>query len=286
MERKTKKTIGILIVLLVIIIVIANLIIPDEPIGDKLALIEINGPIYSSSGVIEEIHRYKENNSVKAIVIRIDSPGGIVGPVQEIYSELMKVQKSIVVSIGSTAASGGYYIACAADHIFANPGTLTGSIGVIMNFPKIGELSKKIGIDREVIKSGNYKDSGSMYRSLTPEERELFQGTVDDVYNQFVEAILAGRKHVKLTRKMVEDVADGRIMSGRQALEKKLVDELGNLDDAIEYAGKVGGIEGKPKVVKKKARKSLMERLIGVDVENKVERILKDQVSLKYELFY
>lgn len=284
--KKFIKYTGIFLVGFFIILIIYNLFAPDEPIGEKIALIEINGPIYNSRNITEQIHKYRDDKSVKAIVLRIDSPGGIVAPTQEIYRELTRVEKNIIVSMGSIATSGAYYIACAADKIFANPGTLTGSIGVILRFPNIEELSKKIGIDREVIKSGNYKDSGSIYRKLTPEEKKIFQDTVDDVYAQFIDAVLEGRKNVKLTKKQIEEIADGRVMSGRQAFNKKLVDELGSLDDAIEYAGKVGGIEGKPKVVKKKERKSLIERIIGIELANNVENILKDQISIRYELSY
>lgn len=284
--KKFIKYVGIFLVGFFIISIIYNLFAPDEPIGEKVALIEINGPIYSSRSIIEQIHKYRDNRSVKAIVLRIDSPGGIVAPSQEIYQELTKVEKSIIVSMGSIATSGAYYIACAADKIFANPGTLTGSIGVILSFPNIEELSKKIGIDREVIKSGNYKDSGSIYRKITPEEKKIFQDTVDDVYAQFIEVVLEGRKNVKLTKKQIEEIADGRVLSGRQAFNKKLVDELGDLDDAVEYAGKVGGIKGKPKIIKKKERKSLIERIIGIELADNVEQILKDQISIRYELSY
>ncbi len=287
--KKIKKFIkytGIFLAGFFIILIIYNLFAGDEPIGEKVALIEINGPIYSSRNIIEQIHKYRDNESVKAIVLRIDSPGGIVAPTQEIHRELTRVEKSVIVSMGSVAASGAYYIACAADKIFANPGTLTGSIGVILRFPNIEELSKKIGIDREVIKSGNYKDSGSIYRKLTPEEKKIFQDTVDDVYAQFIDAILEGRKNVKLTKKQIEEIADGRVLSGKQAFNKKLVDELGDLDDAIEYAGKVGGIKGKPKVVKKRERKSIIERIIGIELPDNVEQILKDQISIRYELSY
>jgi protease-4 len=186
--------------------------------------------------------------------------------------------------MGSAAASGGYYLACTADRIFANPGTLTGSIGVRMSFPKIVELSKKIGIDSETIKSGQFKDSGSPYRYFSPEEKKLYQDMIDDVYNQFVDAIYNGRKQTKITRDQIVKIADGRIMSGRQALQYKLVDELGNLEDAIQYAAKVGGIEGKPKIAKKKTRETLFERLMGESLGNKINSIFKDQVSIRYEL--
>ena len=252
--------------------------------GDKVALIEITGAIFSSQRVLDELDKYSDDDSIKAIVLRIDSPGGVVAPVQEIHRGLTKIQKTIVVSMGATAASGGYYVACAADWIFANPGTLTGSIGVIMHFPKYGELMKKIGVEREVIKSGSYKDASSPYRKLTPEERELFQETIDDVYDEFVDMIVEGRKHRDLSREQVQEIADGRLMSGRQALEKKLVDQMGGLSDAIEYAGELGGIVGKPRVIRTKSRRSLLERLTRGIFGSELEHFIQDQPTLRYQL--
>lgn len=275
---------GVLLIIFTIMMLSSGTFESDNPPGDKLALIEINGAITDSSKIIEEIQRYKDDKSVKAIVLRIDSPGGVVAPIQEIYEELNKVDKKIIASMGSSATSGGYYIACSADKIFANPGTLTGSIGVRMNFPRIVELSKKVGIDSETIKSGQYKDSGSAYRYFTPEEKKLFQDMVDDVYNQFVDAVYNGRKHTKLTKEQIIKIADGRVMSGRQAFQYKLVDELGNLEDAIQYAARISGIEGKPKIARKKPKTTLLERLIGQSFENKISDIIKDQVSIRYEI--
>lgn len=275
---------GVLLIILTIMILSSSSIESDNPPGDKLALIEIDGTIIDASKTIGEIKKYKDDKSVKAIVLRIDSPGGVVAPVQEIYEELNKIDKKIIASMGASATSGGYYIACSADKIFANPGTLTGSIGVRMNFPRIVELSKKIGIDTETIKSGQYKDSGSAYRYFTPEEKKLFQDVVDDVYNQFVDAVYNGRKHTKLTREQIIKIADGRVMSGRQALQYKLVDELGNLEDAIQYAAKISGIEGKPKIARKKPKMTLIERLMGQAFGNKIGDIVKDQVSIRYEI--
>jgi protease-4 len=275
---------GIFLILFTIILFTGGIFSPGEPVGDKLALIEINGTITSSKDVIEEIQRYKDDDSVKAILLRIDSPGGAVAPAQEIHRELNKVQKKIIVSMGSVAASGGYYISCTADRIFANPGTLTGSIGVIMNFPKLEGLTKKIGIDREVVKSGAYKDSGSIYRSLTPEEKQLFQGMVDDVYNQFVDVVFEGRKHTNLTREQIKSIADGRVMSGRQALQYKLVDEIGDLEDAVNYTAKISEIKGKPRIIKKRPKVTLFERLVGASLKNEIDDILRNQVSIRYEL--
>jgi len=270
---------GILLVLLMIILITIAV-----AIGDRVAIVQLSGPIYSSQAVIDQFRKCEADPSVKAVVLRINSPGGAVAPVQEIYKAVNRIQKKVVVSMGATAASGGYYIACAGERIFANPGTLTGSIGVIMQFRKWGELMKKVGVDREVVKSGKYKDSGSAYRELTPEERELFQETIDDVHQQFLEAIVESRQDQGLTSEQVEEIADGRIMSGRQALEKNLIDELGDLDDAIEYAGKLAGIEGKPRVVKMEIRRSLLERMTRGIFGNKLEQITHNQAALRYEL--
>jgi protease-4 len=167
---------------------------------------------------------------------------------QEIYSRLLDLKESgtpIVVSMGSVAASGGYYVACPADSIIANPGTITGSIGVLMSFTNLEGLFEKIGMDFEVVKSGEFKDVGSWSREMTPEERALLQTTVDDIYSQFVEVVAANRS---MERPAVEALADGRIFSGRQALEAGLVDGLGTLDSAIAVAGRMAGIPGKPRV--------------------------------------
>lgn len=291
MKRRGKIIIivGIISGLFLIVLlatIVATFSDPRMMPGVKVALIEINGVIYNSEDVVDQLQKYEDDDFVKAIVLRINSPGGIVAPVQEIHREVMKIKekKKVVVSMGFTAASGGYYIASTADWIFANPGTVTGSIGVIMSFPKFEGLMKKLGVEQEVIKSGKYKDAGSMYRSFTPEERELLQETIDDVHNQFLEAVLEGRKHKELTIEQIQKIADGRLLSGRQALEKKLVDQLGGLSDAIEYAGKLVGIEGKPRVITAKPRRSLLERLTRSILGDSLDQVLPDQALLRYEV--
>ena len=249
--------IGVLFFLLV-----ARTLVQSGSIGDKVAVIDITGTISRTQTTIDQIHQYRDDQGIKAIVVRINSPGGSVAPVQEIYSELKKLEKPIVASMGSTAASGGYYIAAIADEILANPGTLTGSIGVIMQFTKLKGLYEKIGLEQQVVKSGRFKDTGSPVRDLTDEERQLLQATLDDVHNQFIDAVFEGRQE-QLTREEIVVLADGRIFSGQQALEHKLVDQLGNLPDAIDRAGELGGIEGKPKVVRTKRKTSMLERLLG-----------------------
>ena len=165
--------------------------------------------------------------------------------------------------MGGTAASGGYYIACAADTIVANPGTLTGSIGVIMQFTRMTGLYEKVGLEHQTIKSGEFKDIGSPFRALTEREQAALQATVDDVHNQFVDTIYEARMNL-LTRTEVVELADGRIFSGKQALDSKLLDTLGNLPDAIKIAGELAGIDGKPKVVRKERKVSLFEQLLGI----------------------
>jgi len=216
--------------------------------GDKVAVVDTKGVIKDSTTIIEQLLRFKKDKSVKAIVLRIDSPGGAVGPTQEIYEEVKKIRekKKVLVSMGSLAASGGYYIACAADKIIANPGTITGSIGVIIEFGNMEELMKKIGFKSVIIKSGEYKDVMSPFRSITDKEKTILRGVVDSVHSQFIEAVVEGRK---LKREDVAKIADGRIFSGEQAKALGLVDSLGNLQDAIGVASELAGIKGEPNVI-------------------------------------
>ena len=263
-KKRVFIILGSIVALFFLMLVLLRSMGGSTSIGQKVAVIDIRGIITRSDAIIKLIHTYRDDPSIKAIVIRIDSPGGSVAPVQEIYSELEKIEKPIVASMGGSAASGGYYIACAADTIVANPGTLTGSIGVIMQFTRMKGLYDKVGLEHQVIKSGEFKDTGSPFRALTEQERAVLQTTVDDVYNQFVDTIFAARGD-KLTRAEVVELADGRIFSGKQALESKLLDRLGNLPDAIKIAGELAGIEGKPKVIRKEKRASLFEQLVGIE---------------------
>ena len=212
--------------------------------GEKVGIVELTGNITSSRDIIHSLKRFRENSSIKAIVIRIDSPGGAVGPAQEIFREIRKTVKTkkVIASMGTVAASGGYYVAAGADGIVANPGTITGSIGVIMGFANFQELLRKIGMVPVVIKSGQYKDIGSPVREMTKDERGILQNLSNRIHRQFIVDIANGRG---MDLSKVEVIADGRIFTGEEAKNLGLIDRLGNLEDAIEWAGRMGGIKGK-----------------------------------------
>lgn len=253
----------------------------------KLALVRIEGVIMDSRETLEELKRHRDNPSIKAVVLRVDSPGGAVVPSQEIYEEVKKSRekgKKIVVSMGTVAASGGYYIASAADRIVANPGTITGSIGVIMELANIEGLMKKIGVESLTIKSGEHKDIGSPFREMKEEDRRIIQDVLDDVHSQFIEAVSQGRG---IAEEKIRPIADGRIFTGRQAKELGLVDELGDLQDAIRVAADMIGIKGEPTVVEKRKRFSLVDLLKNQFPGHVLSGIpWGGGISLKYLLAY
>ena len=226
----------------------------DLKFGEKVGIIEITGIITDSKSVIHNLKRFREDNSIKAIVLRIDSPGGGVGPAQEIFREIRKTVgvKKIVASMGAVAASGGYYIAAGTDGIVANPGTITGSIGVIIRFANFEDLLSKIGLTPVVVKSGEYKDTGSLVRKMTKEERKILQNFVDQIHKQFIIAVAEGRN---MDQSEVEPLADGRIFTGEEAKNLGLIDRIGNLEDAVEWAGRMAGIEGKISAVYARKKK-------------------------------
>ncbi len=244
-------------------ILLAKLLMGDgRPFGNTVGVIQVQGPIEDSVPFITQLKELRDDKTVKAIVLRVDSPGGVVGPSQEMYEELKKSarQKPLVVSMGSVAASGGYYIAAPAHVIYANPGTITGSIGVILQLTNIEGLLNKVGLKSAVLKSGKFKDSGSPVRPLTPEDRVVLQAVVESMHGQFIKAVAEGRK---LPLATVRDLADGRILSGEQAKALKLVDRLGTMEDAITEAARLGGITGKPNVrYPKEDEPSLLELLM------------------------
>jgi len=229
--------------------------------GPRVAIVELEGIITDVDDIVRELKSHRENPSVRAVVIRINSPGGVVGPTQELHDAILKTRqagKPVVASLGSVAASGGYYTAVACDQIYANPGTLTGSIGVIMQLANVEQLMKKVGVEYVVVKAGAFKDVGNMGRAMTPEERRTLQALLDDVHAQFIGAVAAGRK---LDREEVLRFADGRVFSGTQAKALKMVDALGGLEDAVLAAGKLAGLPSPPSVIQPKRKFSFMDLL-------------------------
>lgn len=237
-----------MIVLTLFILGLIGLIFSEKTINGNIAVVEINGPIEATTEVIKDIKKYRESDHIKAIILRVDSPGGAVGSSQEVYDEVIKTKtvKPVIVSFGNMAASGGYYVAASATKIVANPGTMTGSIGVITQFFQVDDILKKFNLKWEVIKSAPHKDIGSPLRSMTAEEKQLLQTMVSDVFDQFVTAVAEGRH---LDKKKVLEFADGRIFSGRKAKELGLVDELGGLEKAIEVAAAEAKLTDEPHVI-------------------------------------
>ena len=271
---------GICIIFLVMVVVVSNIfdrptrLVPHQQVG----VVKVEGMILDSAKTIEQLVAFHEDDDVKAIVLRVDSPGGGVGPSQEIHDEVQRIDadKPVIVSMGSVAASGGYYIAAPARRIFANPGTLTGSIGVIMEFTNFQELLEKIGLSSQVVKSGKHKDIGSPVRTMTEEDRAILQALIDDVHTQFVESVAAGRK---LDVQKVRTLADGRIYTGRQARDLGLVDELGSLDAAVRYAGQLAGIEGKPDVVYPPTDKPKLIDFLVQEAATQLRQVLSKQAG-------
>ena len=239
---------------------------PTLSLSNKIGVIPINGVIKDGDAITEQLIAFRNDKQIKAIILRINSPGGGVGPSQEIYSETRRTTKTkkVVASLGSVAASGGYYVASAADSVVANPGTLTGSIGVLMEFVRFEELLKKIGVEMQVIKSGKFKDIGSPNRKMTKEEREILTRLIEEIRNQFVTAVSQGRN---MPEEKVLELADGRVFSGREAKRLGLVDSLGNFQDAVNVAKRMAHIKGKVKLVYPvKKRRSLLWDLLFKDL--------------------
>ncbi|MEE8640438.1 MAG: signal peptide peptidase SppA [bacterium] len=276
-----------------------------SPIGKKIAVLDIRGSIISSEDTIKIIHSYRDDPTVAAVVLYIDSPGGGVAPSQEIYAELLQLKekdKKVYAYMSNLGASGGYYVACASDKIYASPGTLTGSIGVILTFINVEGLFGKIGLSSKTIKSGRYKDIGSPFRPMTPEEEALLGETVDDVYEQFLDTVVEARRDAisdKLedagvekptkyrVRRYVMEYADGRIFSGRQAQELGFVDELSNFQKCLKDVAREIGVKGRPTIVRKKTKeRSLYDVLFGrVRAELLGLGEPTTRVELKYSLY-
>ncbi len=285
---------GVGVLVLFVFTVWLILTVSDDglPGGAKVAVVEVEGVIgvgadrgLDTESIIRTLGEYRDDPSVRAVVLRIDSPGGVVAPTQEIFTavrRLREAKKPVVASLGSVAASGGYYVAVSADRIFASPGTLTGSIGVVMQLANVEGLLKKVGVEYVVVKAGAYKDVGNFARAMTPEERRILQSLLDDVYDQFISAVAEGRG---LEPQAVRAFAEGRIYSGRQAHGLKMVDDLGGLEDAIEAAAKMAGLPPKPKVLYPRRRFSLRELLRNEWGLGPVSRMLPAMQTLGTPLY-
>jgi protease IV len=258
---------------------------PTLPIGNKVAVIPVEGEIFDVRDAIDDLHAHRDNRAIKAIIIRINSPGGAIAPSQELYQEILDLReesdKPIIASLDSVAASGGYYIASACDAIVANPGSITGSIGVIVQWFNLEELVRWAKMKPETITSGRMKDAGSPFREFSEEERAYFQALTNQLHQQFVRAVAAGRKG-KLSQDEVARLADGRVFTGEEALKLKLVDQLGNLQDAVELSAEMASIEGDPDVVYPKPREGSLLDLLGGETKQRtqlLERFLSTRQS-------
>jgi protease-4 len=275
---------GVGLVLGIAMIIVLKVFTPSSNLSfsSKIGVIPIEGAIMDSQAITEQLRRFKKDKGIKAIILRINSPGGAVGPTQEIYREVQRTAetKKVVASLGGVAASGGYYIAAAAKKIVANPGTITGSIGVIMEFVRFEDLLNKIGITLEVLKSGEFKDIGSPHRKLTARDKDLISALIADIQKQFVEAVANGRD---LSLEKTREIADGRIFSGAQAKALGLVDVLGNFQDAVELAKNLATIKGDVTLVyPKKSKLDLWDLLLGSAADSIAKRIQGMKTRVEY----
>jgi protease-4 len=285
MKRGHKIFIGVTLALLATAFIIgrSHRYGPDAFKGDTLALLRVEGPIIDVRWHLEQVRDMMEDDRIKGVVLRIDSPGGAVAPTQELYTELLKLvqSKPVVTSMGTVAASGGYYLSCATDWIVSNPGTITGSVGVIMEFTNLEDLFSKLGVRSRTIKSGRFKDTGNPMRPMNEEEEALLQAMIMDTYNQFREAVLKGRP---VQEEVISPYLDGRVLTGRQAQELGLVDQLGNINDAIEKATELAGLTKVPDEIyePERERPGLFSILFGESAARAVVSIadsVRDQGS-------
>ncbi|MFP4520880.1 MAG: signal peptide peptidase SppA [Fibrobacterota bacterium] len=246
----------------------------------KAGLLRIENFLIDSEPVILALEKMEQEKSIPVIILRVNTPGGSVVAAQEIYGKILDLKKKgkkIVVSMGAVAASGGYYISCPADKIFANPGTLTGSIGAIMEFPRAEELFRKIGLDFNIIKSGEFKDMGSPHREMKPQEKAMLLKVINDVHSQFTDDIESVRN---LEPGKLGEIADGRIFTGRQALSEGLVDTLGSLSEAEAYACFIAGIKGKPKIYEYRKKTKIKDFFL-----DEVKGLFRRGYKTSYSLF-
>lgn len=252
---------------------------------DKIGVVEVFGAIMTAEETVRQIKEYANDKSIKAIIIRIDSPGGAVAPSQEIHDAILaaRQKKKVVASMATLGASGGYYIAVAADKIICNPGTLTGSIGVIMNLMNVQELMGKIGVQPMVVKSGEFKDTGSAFRPMTEREKKVVQEMIDDVYGQFVAAVAKGRN---MTEEKVRELADGRVYTGNQAKNNGMVDALGGMEEAVKLTAQLAGIEGEPALVRHEEKMLWLKEMMSEKMTGKFDWLLNEVAVHKPGVYY
>jgi protease IV len=258
----------------------------DFAFSDRIQVVDIDGELVQSKPIIDQLKRYEDSNSVKAILLNVDSPGGGVAVSQEIYAEIKRLRekkgKIFVAYMSSTGASGAYYVSCAANKIIANPGTIVGSIGVIAEWVNYADLLEWAKVKNIVFKTGEFKDTGSATRPITDNERKYFQGLIDDMYVQFVEAVASGRK---LDLQDVRAMADGRVFTGRDAKERKLIDETGNFQDAVDLTAKLAGISGKPRLIRPSRQRVTLLDVLTTDLSRLVPfngQSMKSQIKFQY----
>ncbi len=256
------------------------------PIGERIGVVEVQGFIADPRPTVEALREFRKDEGVKAVIVRVESPGGVIAPSQEIHDEVRRTaaEKPVVVSMGTVAASGGYYISVPATRILANPGTVTGSIGVIIQFREVHALFDKLGLRTRVVKSGPLKDSGSPFREMTDEERRVFQDLIDDLFGQFVDAVAEGRG---LSAEEVRTLADGRVYSGSQALELGLVDRLGGFWEAVDEAAELASVEGEPRLeYRRRKPRGLLRWVLGDDGDALAPLEAFGAAPLRYEIPY
>lgn len=272
MVRKLTRALMLIVVLLAVVFILgrgAAFFSRSVPLvgGAEIGVVRISGVILSSREMIHQLRQLEDDPSIKAIILRINSPGGAVVPSQDVYEEVEKARKKgkpVIASIGTVGASGAYYIASACDKIMASPGSLTGSIGVIMELAEFQELMKKIGIQSEVMKSGALKDSGSPFRPMTQVEKDYLQGILDEMHGRFIQDVSRGR-HIPVD--VLTPLADGRVFTGETGVKNHLVDLLGDYQDAVDLASKMAHIKGHP-VIKGFSKKSFWDKMVSSQLNN------------------
>jgi protease-4 len=282
-NSRGKKIFLIITIIITVFVITFYLIGSFSPVGaGKIGVIEIEGAITDMKEAMEDVVNFKEDDSIKGVILRINSPGGAVGPTQEIYSEIKKLKQSkkVYVSMGSVCASGGYYLAVMGEKVYASPSTITGSIGVIMQQTVVEDLMKKIGVEANAIKSGPLKDTGTPFRKMRDDERKYLQGVIDSIYEQFVNDVAEGRQ---MPVDRVKQLADGRIYTGLQAKQMGLIDDIGTFYDVVDEMQKVLGIQGKPSLVYGKRPFSFLRWLISSAVQDIIFKTTSQPLQFLYK---